>query len=852
MEDFERVMASLGDIMPTKISGIPTDRLITSLRVWMGVGDVMSKKVMTVEADQHVVSAVETMSNNGLSCIVAVDDGKPVGILTETDFLRIIAEKQRDFREAKVRHLMSSPLLTVPGNLSVLEAGKLMDDRGIKRLPVMEGGRLIGIVTQTDLVRALTSYGMWRDVAEIMARDVVTLPKTATVSEAAELMTTRNVSCVVAEEEGQAIGVLTERDLLTRVVAECKDPDRVTMEEVMTSPVTAVPASHSVFSAGKLMDEANIRRLIVTRDGRMCGIVAQTDIFRTVKNKLQEQEEKHFRLLEKSDSAIYTLDPEGIITYVNPALMKLLKVSEPADLVGHLFLPERFWFDPIDRAQFLQAQSQEGGNTKTRELTLKTAQGRRIYVTLFATLAKNVHGDVHGIQGIVYDVTAKKELVELRQTQDVLRQRTAALETVNKTLVEANLAAEAATREKSNFLANMSHEIRTPMTAILGCVDLLLDGDLSEEEQTTNAAAVRRNGKLLLELINNVLDLSKLDSGKPIEESTDCSLFEIVDDVTSLMQTKAADKGLELTVDFAYPLPERIRTNPIRLRQILVNLVDNALKFTERGSVRIAVRYSRDTVTRGIGVGPRLHFAVTDTGIGMTTQQQAKIFQPFVQADETTTRRFGGTGLGLTISKRLANMLGGDLELQSTPGQGTTFTATIFPGRLHDVPMLSSPPKPAAESKKAIRDATQSKQTLSGRVLLAEDGPDNQRLICLVLKKAGLEVDLAENGRIACEKVLAAAARGKPYDLILMDMQMPEMDGYEATRRIRQHGFSGPVVALTAHALLGDREKCLQAGCDDYATKPIDRDVLLGTISDHLSAARGESEHTQPLESGSR
>ena len=828
MENLERVVASWGDVVPTKISGIPTDRLITSSRAWMEVADVMSKQVVTVEADRRVVFAAETMSKSGLSCIVVLDGGEPVGILTETDFLRRIAEKQCDFRESKVRCLMSSPLRSVPRTLSVLEASKLMDDWAVKRLPVVEDTRLIGIVTQTDLVRALTSYGMWRDVAEIMTEDVVTLPKTATVSEAAELMTTRNVSCVVAEEDGQAIGVLTESDLLARVVADSKDPGRITMEEVMSFPVRTVPASHSVFSTSKAMDEAKIRRMIVMRDGRICGIVAQTDIFRAVKSKLQEQEEKHFHLLEKSDSAIYTRDPEGIITYVNPALMTLLEVSEPVDLVGHPFLPERFWFSLEDQVQFLREQAQEGGNIKTRELTLKTARGKRIYVTLFATLAKGVDGDIHGSQGVIYDVTAKKELVELRQTQEALRERTAALETVNKALVEANLAAEAATREKGNFLANMSHEIRTPMTAILGCVDLLLEGDVCEEERIANAETVRRNGKLLLELINNLLDLSKLESGKLVEESTDCSLFEIVNDVMSLMQTRAADKGLKLTVDFNYPLPERIRTNPIRLRQILVNLVDNALKFTERGSVRITVRCSRDSV------GPWLHLSVTDTGIGMTARQQARIFQPFTQADETTTRRFGGTGLGLAISKRLANMFGGDIELQSTPGQGTTFTATIFPGLLRDVPMLYAPPKLTTESEKVTRDAKRWKQMFSGRVLLAEDSPDNQRLICLILKKAGLDVDLAENGRVACEIVFDAAARDKPYDLILMDMQMPEIDGYEATRRIRQHGFSGPIVALTAHSLLGDREKCLQAGCDDFATKPIDREKLFDTFARFL------------------
>ena len=443
----------------------------------------------------------------------------------------------------------------------------------------------------------------------------------------------------------------------------------------------------------------------------------------------------------------------------------------------------------------------------------------------------DTEGNLLSYDGLIRDITERNRAEQaLRKAERAAREQALALEEVNKVLEKANVAAEAANRAKSEFLANMSHEIRTPMTAILGFAELLRsEGDSSKAPQERIEAidTIIRNGNHLLAIINGILDLSRIEAGKMETERTECSPWQIVEEVVASMKTRAESKGLRLKTSFQSPLPQVIQTDPVRLRQILVNLVGNAIKFTEHGTVRIDMRCNRDPET-----GPRVHFAVTDTGIGMAPEQTGKLYQPFSQADTSAARRFGGSGLGLTISKRLAEMLNGDIEVESRPGKGSTFTLTIDPGSLEGVPMLDAPPNASTGREKPA--ATGSTEKLYGRVLLAEDGPDNQRLIRFLLTKAGLEVDLAENGHIACDKALASESEGRPYDLILMDMQMPEMDGYTATRQLREHGWRRPIVALTAHAMEGDRERCLEAGCDDYASKPIDRTTLLRVAAKHV------------------
>jgi PAS domain S-box-containing protein len=402
-------------------------------------------------------------------------------------------------------------------------------------------------------------------------------------------------------------------------------------------------------------------------------------------------------------------------------------------------------------------------------------------------------------------------------------------------LVHAKIAAEAANRAKSEFLANMSHEIRTPMTAILGFSDLLAAPDLTGQEQRDFLAGIQRNGKALLELINDILDLSRIEADRLTLEKADCPLRQILDDVLSVVQVRAEQKGLALRVDCEFPLPETIHTDALRLRQILTNLLGNAVKFTERGAVRIAVRSTREA-----GGRPRMQFAISDTGIGIPADKMAQLFQPFTQADSSTTRRYGGTGLGLAISRRLAKALGGDVEVAGRVGEGSTFTLTIDAGPLRGVRMLDALQIPSIAEEQ--RSSAEHAVPLHGRVLLAEDVPDVCVMLRQILEKMNLEMEIAGDGCLACEMAEKSQAEGTPYDLILMDIQMPRLNGYDATRWLRRHGWKGPIVALTAHALAGDREKCLEAGCDDYIAKPVTAKGLRNVLARYLGRAAAAAE----------
>lgn len=385
-------------------------------------------------------------------------------------------------------------------------------------------------------------------------------------------------------------------------------------------------------------------------------------------------------------------------------------------------------------------------------------------------------------------------------------------------------AAEAANQAKSDFLANMSHEIRTPMNAILGFTDILRRGyDKSTSERSKYLDTIHSSGKHLLQLINDVLDLSKVEAGRVEVERLPTAAHTIVNEVTSVLRVRAEEKGIDLTLEVNGEIPAEIETDPTRLRQIVTNLIGNAIKFTEHGGVRVVLSLQDNDGA------PQYAIRIIDSGIGIDAEALESVFEPFVQADASVTRRFGGTGLGLAISRRFARLLGGDIVAHSTVGEGTVFVVTLDAGSIAGTEMLNAAAAIADAAVSAPEQVVAWRFPSPTRVLVVDDGEENRELVQLVLQNVGIDVAVAENGQIAVD-----AVRAQQFDLILMDMQMPVLDGYGATRQLRADGIEIPIIALTADAMKGFEEKCLAAGCSGYLTKPVDIDQLLETLGDRL------------------
>ncbi|MEM7261788.1 MAG: response regulator [Planctomycetota bacterium] len=393
------------------------------------------------------------------------------------------------------------------------------------------------------------------------------------------------------------------------------------------------------------------------------------------------------------------------------------------------------------------------------------------------------------------------------------------LEIQRTELEQARDLAVTQSRTKDEFLATVSHELRTPVAAILGFAELLLDesAQLSLPDNHVRAIeTIRRNGEHLIGLINDILDLSKIEAGKLAIEEVPTDIAEIVDDVIGLLEPKANEKGLSVRVEDLSRIPPSVRTDPTRFRQILLNLVGNAIKFTEHGTVLILVNYPSGS--------ERLETSVLDSGIGMTSEELEKIFRPYEQATDATTRKYGGTGLGLTITKNLVELLGGELSAKSQPGRGTTFRFVL------PAPNTSEGLQTDATLTEHQEQQLDLSQLEGARVLVAEDSEDLQLLIRRFLERVGIETEIVETGRDAVNRVLEESEAGTPYDAVLMDWSMPILSGLDATRELREAGEELPIIALTAHAAEGAERTCLEAGCSAYMPKPVDRTQLIDRL----------------------
>jgi PAS domain S-box-containing protein len=536
---------------------------------------------------------------------------------------------------------------------------------------------------------------------------------------------------------------------------------------------------------------------------------------KTRENDLNEQMDRLAReirlLLDSAGEGIMGINRTGNITFVNPAAAAMLEWSSD-DLIGKN-QHETIHHTRVDGGRYLVEEcpifrSFDKGETQQVKKDVFWRKNGDCFFVAYSSTPVMEAGQCVGAVLIFRDITESLRLEEERM-QSLARER-AALETA---------------RIKTQFLANVSHELRTPINGVVGMTGLLLDSPLSVE-QYEYAETIRSSANRLLSLINDILDLSKVEAGKFAVEMIDFDLEQLMINIEKPLQLTARSKGLVFERKCALEIASMLyRGDPTRLGQILMNLISNAVKFTDKGNVIVEVEHESVTEHRA-----NLHFKVSDTGIGISIDMIDKLFVPFTQADETTTRRFGGTGLGLSIVKQLVKTMGGDLGVQSLSGAGSTFWF-VLPMEYVRVGARLVP-----RGGKGVRPELGANVQLpkSTRILLAEDNAVNQRIVCKMLEKHGVRVDAVANGREALD-----ALRLAPYDLILMDCQMPEMDGYEATRLIRGGTLgpleSLPIIALTANAMAGDRERCLEAGMSDYVAKPVHLHDLLSVIQRALA-----------------
>ncbi len=631
---------------------------------------------------------------------------------------------------------------------------------------------------------------------------------------------------------------------ISEIEKDLSEKSREFVDKMGSHSFICVPIVYENESLGIItVDNMSSKRNLSGSDtSLLMGVASQTAISMVNAisfQKLQESEEKYRTILERIEEGYFEVDLAGRLTFFNDSICRILGRSRE-ELMG---MDNRDYTDSETAARMYKAFNETyrtGIPANVIDYRIIRKDGGTRSLELTASLLKNSAGEPAGFRGVVRDVTERKQAEALHREK---------------------LAAEAENRAKSQFLANMSHEIRTPLNGIIGMTELAMMRQM-DSKHLNILQTIQTESNSLLGIINDVLDFSKIEAEMLQLEEISFEPANVVNNVVNAFMHIAEQKGLEIRASLARDVPGGVIGDPGRLRQILINLVGNAVKFTQKGEITIEVRVAED-----LDKSVKLQFAVVDTGIGIPQDKRRTIFESFTQADSSTTRKYGGTGLGTTISKHLAELMGGEIGVESEVGGGSCFWFTaVFQKQITEVA-----PRIQTDKKPVISSEPPEKQKKSFKILLVEDYPTNQQVAVSHLKSAGHDVDSAVNGLAALELY-----RKNHYHLILMDVQMPVMDGYEATRQIRKlenqrrhigsaHGTSDPqqtpsggdriqpklqrvpIVAMTAHAVEGYKEKCLRAGMDDYLSKPLTRKHFLAVVEKWARLGNnGDAEPSSP------
>lgn len=589
------------------------------------------------------------------------------------------------------------------------------------------------------------------------------------------------------------------------------------LRQTGTHSFICVPIIYETESLGVIMvDNVASKRALAQSDmNLLMGVASQTAV--SIVNassfqKLQESAEKYKNILESIEEGYFEVDLAGNFTFFNDAMCRILGYTHE-EMMG---MNNREYTSPEEAFRIYKAFKQvykTGEPLKVSDFKVRHKSGKPLFVEMSASLIFDTSGTPTGFRGVIRDITERKKAEEMRQ---------------------AKLAAESASRAKGEFLASMSHEIRTPLNGIIGLSELVAEMRLNQEQKNI-VNTIKNEANSLLFIINDILDFSKIEAGMLHLEEIPFDLRQLIEDFISPLKFQADQKGLKITYELDPSMPTGLMGDPIKLKQIFVNLIGNAIKFTEKGEIRI--KGKKDSSEEGKA---KLRFSITDTGIGISQEKLRTIFESFTQEDSSTTREYGGTGLGTSISKQLTELMGGEIGVESEKGKGSTFWFTaVFKRQIGAL-------KPQPMSGIGTTGIEKTQQDI--RILLAEDYPTGQKVATAFLERAGYQVDVAENGLAALDLY-----KKNPYDLILMDIEMPLMDGYEVTKEIRRieaevkdsepngTGSRTPIIAMTAHAVKGYMERCLEVGMDDYLTKPARKASLLAVVGKWTSA--GNASH---------